>query len=85
VLKDLQDQGHPLGAASISEMVIEGAVRYTRTQGHVETRIVMGQIRETYVYPSESPECKAGDDSPEVAAAVANWWRERDMALSAEA
>jgi uncharacterized protein YukE len=77
VLKDLQDQGHPLGFASISEMVSEGAVRYSLTPAHIETKIVMNQIRETYIYPSESPECKAGDDSPEVADAVANWRRER--------
>jgi arginyl-tRNA synthetase len=85
VLKDFQDQGHPLGFASVSEMVTEGAVKYSLTPAHIETKIVMNQVRETYFYPSESPGCSAGDDSPEVAAAVANWWRERNMALSAAA
>lgn len=83
VLSDFRNQGHPLGSASISEMVTEGAVKYTLTPAHIETKIVMNQIRETYIHRSESPECRAGDDSPEVAAAVADWWQERNMALSA--
>lgn len=85
ILKDLQDQCHPLGFASVSEMVEEGAVKYKLTPAHIETKIVMNQICETYIYPSESPECKAGDDSLEVATAVADWWRERDMVLNVAA
>ena len=78
VLKDFQDQGHPIASAPLSQMVEEGTVTYWRRASHTIEKTIANKVCTIHVGFQESKPCVAGDDSLEVAAAVAEWWRQRD-------
>ena len=67
---------HPMGYASVSELVSAGAPTWWLVPAHT---------REdgTFIGAQEESPCEAGDDSPEVAEAVAAFWAAREAAWNA--
>ena len=78
VLKDFQDQGHTIASAPLSQMVEEGPVAYWHRPPHTIEKTIANEVCTIHVGFQESKGCVAGDDSEEVATAVAEWWKSRD-------
>ena len=83
VIKDFRDQDHPAGFTPALNLVDEGSPIYWHKPAHTKEKTIAGEVHTIQVGFEESPGCTAGDHSPEVAAAVAEWWRARDAAWSA--
>ena len=85
VKEDFKKQNHPLGFEFLylSVMIEEGPVTYWHKPAHTREETIGNSICTFHVGFQESMPCVAGDDSPEVAAAVAQWWDQRDAAWNA--
>lgn len=80
IIRDCKRQCHPMGDCFVSQLIEKDpkAYVYWFKPAQTITKTIMNEKRIIQVPPEESPGCIAGDDSPEVAAAVAQWWRDRD-------